>query len=164
MKNSEAHKIGEAMARSIMGKDFVTEEKVVVEYAYRIVGSGSEYFSCPFDNLKDLFLDAEGSIGKEKLIDGSAIQVGEVDRIGFPVIDVDRVLVDAQEKIYDLCELGEYYLDDVTKERREILSKEINDVFVKWAKKYGYEPSFYNVVNIVDYIYCDGKWMPIGMY
>lgn len=158
MEKNEAHKIGEIMAKSIMGKDFVAEEKPAVEYAYKIVGSGSEYFSYPFDSLDDLFLNAEDDIGKEKLINGAAIQVGEVKRIGVPVIDVDRILEDAQQEIADQCELGEYYLDDVTKEHKDILSKELNVVLRNWAKKYGYEPSFYDVANIVDYIYCDGKW------
>lgn len=158
MKNSEAHKIGEAMARSIMGKDFVAEEKPAVEYAYKIVGSGLEYFSCPFDSLDDLFLNAETDIGKEKLINGTAIQVGEVQWIGDLKINVDRILEDAEQEIAEMCDQEGYCYDDVTEEHKEILSKELNAVLSNWVEKYDYKPSFYNVVNIVDYIYCDGKW------
>lgn len=159
MEKNEAHKIGEIMAKSIMGKDFVATEKPAAKYAYKIIGSSSEYFSCAFDNLAELFKDAEGSIGKENLKAGAAINVGMVEKIDVPEIDVDSLLEDMWCNYYDQYgEIADDYLKYVKKEHAKILSEELNAAFRKWAKQYRYEPTFHNVVNVVDYVYTGKKW------
>lgn len=158
MEKNEAHKIGEIMAKSIMGKDFVVEEKPAVEYAYAAVNSDAEWFSCPFDTLADVFKDAEGSIGKENLKVGTTIHVGNIRRI-VPEIDVDSLLEDIyQDVVNEYDDIAIDYLSGVTKEHKDILSKELNAVFRKWSKQYRYEPAFYDVINIVDYVYTGKKW------
>lgn len=162
MEDKKAHALAEAMAKSIMGKDFVADEKPATEYAYKIIGSNSEYFSCAFGNLAELFKDAEESIGKENLKAGAAIHVGIVEKIDVPEIDVDSLLEDVyQDVINEYDNIAIDYLTDVTKEHKDELSKELNSVFKNWAKKYRYEPDFYIVKDIVDYAFDGEKWKAV---
>lgn len=59
-------------------------------------------------------------------------------------IDVDYLIENIQEATYDTFgEIAEDYLNDVTKEDADELGEKLNEVYFKWRKEKGYEPSFY---------------------
>jgi hypothetical protein len=76
--------------------------------------------------------------------------VGQVKSVGFSIyVDPDSILERIAESVYD--EVGEVaadYLNDVEKEHFQTLEDELNDVVRKWMDKYGYNPTFFSVVNI----------------
>ena len=64
-------------------------------------------------------------------------------------IDVDRVIEDIQQVMYDdNGEVAECYLEDVDSEHLLELEEKLNEVFFKWQKEHGYEPNFYKIINI----------------
>lgn len=63
-------------------------------------------------------------------------------------VDVDRVIEDIQNTMYDeIGEVAEDYLDDVTTEHLLELEEQLNEVFYKWQEKYNYKPTFYRVIS-----------------
>lgn len=63
-------------------------------------------------------------------------------------VDVDRVIEDIQNTMYDeIGEVAEDYLDDVTTEHLFELEEQLNEVFYKWQEKYNYKPTFYRVIS-----------------
>ncbi|EPY2283472.1 hypothetical protein ACTQ4P_05455 [Clostridium sporogenes] len=63
-------------------------------------------------------------------------------------IDVDRVIEDIQNTMYDeIGEVAEDYLDDVATEHLLELEKQLNEVFYNWQEKYNYKPTFYRVIS-----------------
>ncbi|MCR6515322.1 hypothetical protein M4I33_10630 [Clostridium sp. LY3-2] len=64
-------------------------------------------------------------------------------------IDVDNVIERISETMYDdIGEVAEDYLGDVTVEHLLELEEKLNEVFFKWQKEHGYEPTFYKIINI----------------
>lgn len=64
-------------------------------------------------------------------------------------IDTEYLLEIVGDRAYDdVGEVAEDYLRNVKKEDLKELDQELNEVFDKWKKKYGYEASFYHVGNI----------------
>lgn len=76
-------------------------------------------------------------------------EIGEVEPAFNFGIDVDRVIEDIQVIMYDdIGEVAEDYLNDVSKEHLLELEEKLNEVFFKWQKEHGYEPTFYKIINI----------------
>lgn len=76
-------------------------------------------------------------------------EIGEVEPAFNFGIDVDRVIEDIQVIMYDdIGEVAEDYLDDVSKEHLLELEEKLNEVFFKWQKEHGYEPTFCKIINI----------------
>ena len=77
------------------------------------------------------------------------LRIGQQESVGVSGIDIDLLLENvAENTIEELSEVGEDYLEDVTIEHRQELEEKLNEVFFEWINKYGYNPSFYRVVNI----------------
>lgn len=81
---------------------------------------------------------------------GGTFWVGQVQLVALPKIDASCTLENAAESTReDAGEIAEDYLDDVSLAHTQELEKRLNEVFEAWAKEYGYMPSFYKIVNIV---------------
>lgn len=85
----------------------------------------------------------------EAIIEGKmSFKIGITEEIFNFGIDVDRVIEDIQNTMYDEAgEIAEDYLDNVTTEHRLELEKELNEVFYKWQEKHNYKPTFYRVIS-----------------
>lgn len=77
-----------------------------------------------------------------------AFKIGITEEIFNFGIDVDRVIEDIQNTMYDEAgEIAEDYLDNVTTEHRLELEGELNKVFYQWQEKHNYKPTFYRVIS-----------------
>ena len=77
-----------------------------------------------------------------------SFRIGRAIPCGIPCIDVDFILENAREQLYDeVGESSDVYLDDATEEQIEELDEQLNEVFYQWHKKYNLEPSCYKVVD-----------------
>lgn len=75
-------------------------------------------------------------------------KVGIVEDVPNFGIDVDKVIEDIQNTMYDeVGEIAEDYLDDVITEHLLELEEQLNEVFYKWQEKYNYKPTFYRVAS-----------------
>lgn len=85
----------------------------------------------------------------EAIIEGKmSFKIGITEEIFNFGIDVDRVIEDIQNTMYDEAgEIAEDYLDNVTTEHRLELERELNEVFYKWQEKHNYKPTFYRVIS-----------------
>ena len=76
-------------------------------------------------------------------------RIGETEPAFNFGIDVDSVIERISETMYeDIGEVAEDYLDDVKSEHLLELEEKLNEVFFKWQKEHGYEPTFYKIINI----------------
>lgn len=83
--------------------------------------------------------------GVDKIRVGMAISY----RLSDNLISAEDVLDRVVDNVYDdLGECAEDYLGDVQSEHREELEKDLNQVLVDWIVKHGYEPNFYQIINI----------------
>lgn len=74
--------------------------------------------------------------------------IGQSIPVGIPSLDVDTILEDASNQVYnEVGEVAEGYLDDVTDEQRKELDELLNNVFYKWIIKHGLEPTCYLIFN-----------------
>lgn len=75
-------------------------------------------------------------------------KIGIIEDVPNFGIDVDRVIEDIQNTMCDEAgEVAEDYLDDANTERLLELEEQLNEVFYRWQKRYGYKPTFYRVVS-----------------
>ncbi len=77
-----------------------------------------------------------------------SFRIGRQEYCGMAHIDVDAIIEDAQEQLYnEVGETSETYLEDVTKEQEKELEEALNKVFYDWHKKHNLFPSCYKVLN-----------------
>lgn len=75
--------------------------------------------------------------------------VGQIEKVFPGGVDVDNILENvAENTISDICEVGDDYLCDVTREHQDELEEMLNEVLFNWMKKYKYEPTFFAIKNI----------------
>ena len=80
----------------------------------------------------------EFTVGQNKFVELSEI-----------CVDEERVIENIAEMMHDVYgEVAEDYLQDVTVEHSNILQKRLSKVFIGWAKEFGYEPNFYEIINV----------------
>lgn len=61
---------------------------------------------------------------------------------------VDYIIEQQQEEAYNECgEWAETYLDDITKEEKDILEERLNKVWNEFKKEFNHEATFYTVAN-----------------
>lgn len=76
-------------------------------------------------------------------------EVGQITEATVSGVDIDLLLENvAENTTCEIGEIGDDYLDDVTKEDREELEESLNEVLFKWIHKHNYEPSFFKIENI----------------
>jgi hypothetical protein len=100
--------------------------------------------------------DIEGNSKEDVIADGmkyakeegySSFRIGKKIPVGVPNLDIDSILENAYEQVYDeVGEVAEGFLD-VTKEQQKELEEQLNEVFFKWIKKHQLEPTCYMVVD-----------------
>lgn len=76
--------------------------------------------------------------------------VGQVKSVDFALgVDTDGILEHIAQNVYDeVGEVSETYLYNVDKEHHNILEENLNNVVRQWMDQYGYNPEFYQVINI----------------
>lgn len=79
-----------------------------------------------------------------------SFQVGQVATVSPAGVDVDFILENVAENTTEGMEAGEDYLNNVTQEHSEELEQKLNDVLFAWMKEHGYEPDFFEIVNIAE--------------
>ncbi len=102
------------------------------KYAYSICGE--IYYS-----KKDIldFLDKEDS--KQVVYVGECIYKKHED-----FISADDIIEMAKDRAYEDNEYAEYYLDDITKEKKE----ELNKLIIDWFNNNAEQPTFFTVKNV----------------
>lgn len=158
MEKNEAHKIGEIMAKSIMGKDFVVDSKNMNMYVYNLDISGSGAYRGYFDSKECAFKAAEKNIG-DNLKSGRVVWIGEAKRVEIPDISIDDFLESIYERLYE--EVGGIaydYMERITKDDKEELRKELNIVFREWIERFKYMPECYCLLNKEEYVFDGDKW------
>lgn len=101
------------------------------------------------ENFDATFDTKEEAIQEGKALQYDTIYVGQCVDDFAPHIDTDDVIERLQEEAYDIGgEYAETYLEDVTKEQKEELEEQLNDVLSTWLAKYKHEVNFYSVDNI----------------
>jgi len=100
--------------------------------------------------------DIEGNSREDVVADGmgyakeegyESFRIGRKIPVGVPNLDVDSILENACEQVYDeVGECAEGFLD-VTKEQQKELEEQLNEVFFKWIVKYNLQPNCYTVIN-----------------
>lgn len=77
-----------------------------------------------------------------------SFRIGQKIPVGVPTIDVESILENAYDQVYDeVEESAEGFLDDVTCEQQKELEDKLNEVFYNWVKKHKFEPTCYTVTN-----------------
>lgn len=118
-------------------------EPYLIQWSYTFDEEGQTWNGGIFDTkeeaLQEALKEAKG-YNKKKVTIGKCVLV---DKIG---IDIDFVLEDISNTMQDnYGEVAEDYLNNVLKEHKLEVEKELNEVFFKWLDKYNYEPNFYNI-------------------
>lgn len=101
--------------------------------------------------------DIEGNSREDVIADGmkyakeeglSSFRIGQKIPVGVPTLDIDSILEDAYEQVYnEVGEVAEGFLDDVSKEQEKELEEKLNEAFYNWIKKHKLEPTCYVVIN-----------------
>ena len=103
-----------------------------------------------FDTKEQAIEEGRKEAIKEGLIKFRVGQIASPPKFG---IEADIVIERISEVMYeDVGEVAEDYLDDVTKEHLLELEEKLNEVFFKWQKEHGYNPTFYKITNIEEII------------
>ena len=78
------------------------------------------------------------------------LYVGQVEPYPtFIAVDAGHLLDDIGESVYEECgEPAEDYLRHVNPEHEKDLSERLAQVVNEWMKEFGYEPSFFRIVNV----------------
>ena len=115
--------------------------KWVAEISNSDIWRGDEF------NTKEQAIAEGRKLAKE---DGlNKFKIGETEPAFNFGIDVDSVIERINETMYeDIGEVAEDYLGDVELEHLLELEEKLNEVFFKWQKEHGYEPTFYKIINI----------------
>lgn len=101
-----------------------------------------------FDAAVAAARDEAGMTPKHK-----TVYIGIIDDIWKPTLDGGRILDMVQEDAdEDVGEAAESYLAHVKKQDVEELSEALTATFNEWAAKHGYEPNFYKVENVKEYM------------
>ncbi|KAB3535654.1 hypothetical protein F8154_05850 [Alkaliphilus pronyensis] len=130
-----------------VGKEFAEDiEKIEKDWTY-------EYCNRDIWTTGIWFFTKEEAIRAGKIMAKNegvvTFEVGQKLEISMPGIDTDWLLERISESVYDeVGEAAETYLEDVKKEHRDELEEKLNEVLFDWAKKYGYQPTCWKVVNI----------------
>ena len=78
----------------------------------------------------------------------TSFRIGKKEPCGMANIDVDTIIENAQEQLYDeVGEVSETYLEDITNEQEKELEESLNEVFYKLHKKHKLFPSCYKVLD-----------------
>ena len=115
-----------------------------IKWTYKLESDGQEVWTHGIYKTKEEAIK-EG-IKEAKYLKNKHIYIEEAVQDTIPVIDVDTVIENIQDDMYDAYgEFAEGYLEDVKKEDVLSLEKDLNTVLQKWIKKNKYEPNFYHV-------------------
>jgi hypothetical protein len=110
--------------------------------------SGNEIWTGEeFDTKEEAIKEAKKEIQEEGL-DNISFEIGQIAKVFVSGVDVDFILENvAENTTNEVGEVGEDYLDDVTKEDRGELEEKLNQVLFKWIKEHRYEPNFFRIEN-----------------
>jgi hypothetical protein len=106
------------------------------------------------DTIEDCISAAKEAAKDEYLADDSPTIVHIGENVPFvPWIDPSILLDSLEEQASDFNELGGDWLAYNPKNKDELkeLEESLTAVMMAWLKKYGYEPSFFNVENVSSY-------------
>jgi len=96
---------------------------------------------------KEIAIEEGMKVAKEEGL--RSFWVGKQESCGMATIDVDTIIENAQEQLYDeVGEVSETYLEDVTEEQENELEEALNEVFYNWHKKHKLFPNCYKVISI----------------
>jgi ParB family chromosome partitioning protein len=88
----------------------------------------------------------------EDVFEGMEFEVGQYEDVTVEElvdIDIDYIFDHIADTARDMVgEVGEDYLNDVSRADGDILESRIREVVVNWIKEFEYEPTFYRVTNI----------------
>ena len=88
-------------------------------------------------------------IKEAKEFKSKQIYIGEAVQDTIPVIDVDTVIENIQDDMYDAYgEFADGYLDNVKSEQAIDLEKKLNAVLQEWLKNNNLEPNFYHIIEV----------------
>ncbi len=121
------------------------ENSIVGKWMYNI--NGNEIWSGEEFNTKE---EAVKEGLEEAKTEGCfKFEVGQIEKVTVSGVDIDYILENVAENTTEDCgEVGEDYLNDVTKEDRDELEQKFNDLLFSWIKEHGYEPSFFKIKNV----------------
>ena len=99
--------------------------------------------------VNDVFDTKEEAIKEAKEFKSEQIYIGAAIQDAIPVIDVDDVIDNIMNDMYEAYgEVAKGYLDDVKREQVKDLEKKLNVVLQEWLKDSNLEPKFYHIEEI----------------
>ena len=109
----------------------------------------SEEYDTPWEALAAAQKEEKESLSHET---HTEVYIGIIGEKWKPEIDGEGIVDMLQDNAYDIGgEFAESYLQGVTKEEIDELTKVLTKAFDAWAAKHGYEPDFYPVENVKEY-------------
>lgn len=116
-------------------------------WTYRLESDGQEAWTHGIYKTKEEAIK-EG-IKEAKEFKSKQIYIGEAVQDAIPVIDVDEVIDNIVNDMYEAYgEVTEGYLDDVKSEQAIDLEKKLNAVLQEWLKDNNLEPNFYHILYV----------------
>ena len=127
------------------GKEFeIKEEETMSEkWSYELDINSDIWRGGVFNSREEAVEEAT----KEALIDDiKRFKIGQCKEAFNYGIDVEDALERINAIMYDeVGEVAEDYLYDVSKDQKEELEENLNEVFYAWQEKYNYKPYFYTI-------------------
>ena len=119
------------------------KEKWIVE----LTDIDSEIWDCDIEcDSRETAIENGIEYAKEECL--SSFRIGRSVEYGVPCIDVNCLLDDMQEQLYnEVGECSETYLESATVEMFKELENQINEVIYRWHKKYKLEPQCYKIID-----------------
>lgn len=103
------------------------------------------------ESIEECLFDAKSeNYGSQK-----KVYIGENEPVQIDLnIDVDSIIDDMDCTIQDICpwsaDMG-YWSNGISEKDTEALGKALNDTFKKWLQDTKNEPSYFRVINVVEY-------------
>jgi len=115
------------------------------EWIVELTERDSEIWDSDIDcNSREEAIEEGMKVAKEEGL--KSFRIGRQEYCGMAHIDVDAIIEDAQEQLYnEVGEVSENYLEGITKEQEKELEEGLNEVFYNWHKKHNLFPTCYKV-------------------
>lgn len=117
------------------------------EWIVELTESDNEIWSSDIDcNSREEAIEEGMKAAKEEGL--SSFRIGRQEYCGMAHIDVDSIIENAQEQLYnEVGEASETYLEDITEEQEKELEEALNNAFHDWHKKHNLFPNCYRIFN-----------------
>ncbi|BFN03892.1 hypothetical protein [Clostridium tetani] len=123
------------------------KNKKCKEWIAEITDTDNEIWSTDIegDSREDVIADGMEYAKEEGL---ASFRIGRRIQVGIPTINVDSILDNAYEQLYDeVGEAAEGFLNNVSTEQGQELENKLDEVFYNWVKKHKLEPTCYTIVD-----------------